>query len=145
MGPMTMTKRPFRNPNTMGPLIGNPYNAYLNPCYTVDDHPYDRKTMGVFSPSPEINIDTQNDGPSQELHFPKHKNPSFYLVSKKKKHPIFLGENLYIDHLQTLRIFRANKGCQDVGHKHQTMRAGSSRNQKTLQITGKPSWVHAEP
>ena len=29
------------------PLIGNPYNGYINPYYWVDDHPYHRKTMGV--------------------------------------------------------------------------------------------------
>ena len=29
------------------PLIGNPYNGYINPFYKDDDHPYHRKTMGV--------------------------------------------------------------------------------------------------
>ena len=29
------------------PLIGSPYNGYINPYYKVDDHPYHRKTMGV--------------------------------------------------------------------------------------------------
>ena len=29
------------------PLIGNPYNGYVNPYYELDDHPYHRKTMGV--------------------------------------------------------------------------------------------------
>ena len=34
------------------PLIGNPYNGYINP-YEVYDHPYSyhRKTMGVYTPS----------------------------------------------------------------------------------------------
>ncbi len=29
------------------PLIGNPHNWYIKPCYKVDDHSYHRKTMGV--------------------------------------------------------------------------------------------------
>ena len=29
------------------PLIGSPYNGYINPYYKVDDYPYHRKTMGV--------------------------------------------------------------------------------------------------
>ena len=33
------------------PLIGNPYNGYINPYYKVDDHPYHRKTMGVSIPA----------------------------------------------------------------------------------------------
>ena len=33
------------------PLIGNPYNGYINPYYKVDDHPYHRKAhMGVDRP-----------------------------------------------------------------------------------------------
>ena len=29
------------------PLMGNPYNRYVNPYYKVDDHPYHRKTMRI--------------------------------------------------------------------------------------------------
>ena len=29
------------------PLVGNPYNGYINPYYKVDDHCYHWKTMGV--------------------------------------------------------------------------------------------------
>ena len=29
------------------PLIGNPYNGYINPYCWVDDHPYYMEIMGV--------------------------------------------------------------------------------------------------
>ena len=33
------------------PLIGNPYNGYINPYYWVDDHPLLYGNNGSFDPS----------------------------------------------------------------------------------------------
>ena len=33
------------------PLIGNPYNGYINPYYWVDDHPLLYGTIGSLDPS----------------------------------------------------------------------------------------------
>ena len=33
------------------PLIGNPYNGYINPCYSVDDHPLLYGNNGSLDPS----------------------------------------------------------------------------------------------
>ena len=32
------------------PLIGNPYNGYINPCYLVDDHPLLYGNNGSLDP-----------------------------------------------------------------------------------------------
>ena len=39
--------RVFWGMGDLPPLIGNPFNGYINPYYKVDDHAYHRKTMGV--------------------------------------------------------------------------------------------------
>ena len=38
------------------PLMGNPYNRYINPYYKVNDHPYYRKTMEVRPHHGEIQV-----------------------------------------------------------------------------------------
>ena len=38
------------------PLIGNPYNGYINPYYCVDDHPLSYGNIGSLDPSTYIYI-----------------------------------------------------------------------------------------
>ena len=36
------------------PLMGNPYNGYINPCYWVDDHPQLYGNNGSLDPSTHV-------------------------------------------------------------------------------------------
>ena len=38
---------PYIGDKLIPPLIGNPYNGYVNPYYWVDDIPYYMERMGV--------------------------------------------------------------------------------------------------
>ena len=41
----------FLGDKLIQPLIGNPYNGYINPYYWVDDHPLSYEHNGSLDPS----------------------------------------------------------------------------------------------
>ena len=45
-----MVKSRFIGDKLIPPLIGNPYNGYINPYYWVDDHPLLYRNNGSLDP-----------------------------------------------------------------------------------------------
>ena len=52
------------------PLMGNPYNGYINPYYWVDDHPPLYGNNGSLDPSTNGSLETEHP-----LHTPYTNNP----------------------------------------------------------------------